>query len=145
MANPAKVALLFLRALATIAMLDAAPAAASEGLKMPSNNIVCILEDTDGAAAALRCDVANLTTTRLRAPKDCHLGWGDAFEIGADGKSGARICHGDTIMHEDVSVAPYGTTWQHGGFTCRSLPSGLTCTNATGHGFSQSRSAQRMF
>jgi len=131
--------------LAVLAMLGAMPAMAFDGLKTPSSNIVCILDDSDAASVALRCDIAHLKATRLRPPADCHLGWGDAFAIGENGKSGERICHGDTIMHEDVTVLPYGAVWQHGAFTCRSDPSGLTCLNAQGHGFSLSRSSQRLF
>ena len=130
-------------ALAVIAMLSNAPAIAFDGLKTPSNNIVCILEDTDGSS--LRCDIGNIRPTKLHPPKDCYLGWGDAFEISENGKSGERICHGDTIMHENVPVLPYRTTWQHGAFTCRSESNGLTCLNTQGHGFSISRSSQRIF
>ena len=135
----------FLFGLATIATLGATPALASEGFKMPSNNMVCILDNLDGEVADLRCDKANLRPTELRYPKDCHLGFGDAFAIAEDGRSGERICHGDTVMHEDVAILPYGTVWQHGRLTCASERSGLTCRNAQGHGFSISRSSQRVF
>jgi hypothetical protein len=131
--------------LAMMAMFGTAPAIAFDGLKTPSNNIVCILDDSDPSSGELRCDIANLRPTKLRPPKDCHLGWGDAFAVSQDGKSGARICHGDTVMHEDVAMLPYGAVWQRGAFTCRSEPNGLTCMNAQGHGFSISRSSQRVF
>ena len=130
--------------LAVIAMLTATPAFAFDGLKAPSNDIVCILDDT-APPTALRCDMRNLTPTKLRPPKDCNFGWGDAFAIGDDDKLGERMCHGDTIMHEDVMVLPYGMVWQRGAFTCLSEPIGLTCSNAQGHGFSLSRSSQRLF
>jgi hypothetical protein len=129
--------------LAAIAMLTATPAFASDGLKTPSNDIVCILDGT-ASPIALRCDMRNLRPTKLRPPKDCNLGWGDAFAMNENGKS-ERMCHGDTIMHEDVMVLPYGKVWQHGAFTCRSEPSGLTCLNAQDHGFLLSRSSQRLF
>jgi hypothetical protein len=132
-------------ALATVATLGATPTAAVDGLRMPSNNIVCtVQEPDDNLAGELRCDTRNFPPTSRRPPKDCQLGWGDAFSIGESGKA-ERICHGDTIMHEDVMVLPYGMTWQHGAYTCRSQPSGLTCFNAQGHGFSLSRSSQRLF
>jgi hypothetical protein len=138
--------------LAAIAMLTAPPAFASDGLlplppdgfKTPSNNIVCLFDDT-ASPVALRCDMGNLRPTKLRPPKDCNLGWGDAFALNANGNTSERMCHGDTIMHEDVMVLPYGKVWQHGAFTCRSEPSGLTCFNAQDHGFSLSRSSQRLF
>jgi hypothetical protein len=132
-------------ALAMVAILGATPAAAADGLKMPSGNIVCTVQDPDAnLVGELRCDTRNFRSTKDRPPKDCHLGWGDAFSIAQSGKS-ERICHGDTIMHEDVMVLPYGMTWQHGAFTCRSQPSGLTCFNAQGHGFSLSKSSHRLF
>jgi hypothetical protein len=133
-------------ALATIAMLGTTPAVAVDGLRTPSNNIVCTVQDPDdNVVGELRCDTRTFRPTKLRSPKDCHLGWGDAFSISENGGFGERICHGDTIMHEGVMVLPYGETWQHRAFTCRSKASGLTCFNARGHGFSLSRSSQRLF
>jgi hypothetical protein len=128
-----------------IAALGATPAVAFDGLKTPSNNIVCILDNIDGASADLRCDIRVLKPPKLRPPKDCDFGWGDAVAISEDGKSGERICHSDTVMHEDVPVLPYGMVWQRGAITCRSEPTSLTCVNAQGHGFSIARSSQRVF
>ena len=132
-----------LLSVAAAMLLGIGPAAAFDGLRTPSNNIVCMLDDS--VSAELRCDIGDLAPNRLRAPNDCHLGFGDAFVVGADGKSGERICHGDTIMHEDVTTLPYGSVWRHRALTCRSEPTGLTCRNAQGHGFSLSRSSQRTF
>ena len=132
-------------ALAVIAAAGATPASASDGLRTPSNNIVCILDNIDGEPADLRCDIGVLEPTKLRPPKDCGFGWGDAFAISEDGKSGERICHSDTIMHEDVPALQYGMAWQHGAITCRSERTGLTCVNAKGHGFAISRASQRVF
>jgi hypothetical protein len=116
-----------------------------DGLKTPSGNIVCILDDTGEPPAALRCDISNLRPSRLPAPKECPLAWGDAFEISETGKSGELACHGDTIMHEEVTTLSYGAVWQRGVFTCRSQPAALTCSNARGHGFSLSSASQRLF
>jgi hypothetical protein len=135
-----------LLALAAITLIGAAPAVAADGLRMPSDNIVCTVQDPDAnLVGELRCDIRNLTPTKLRPPNDCHLGWGDAFSISPNGRIGERICHGDTIMHEDVMILPYGETWRHGAYTCRSQANGLTCVNTRGHGFSLSRSSQRLF
>ena len=131
--------------LATVAIPGATSAVAADGFKMPSGDIVCTVQDPDAnLAGELRCDTRNFRPTKVRPPRDCPLGWGDAYAIGQTGKS-ERICHGDTIMHEDVMVLPYGMTWQHGPYTCRSQPSGLTCSNVQGHGFSLSKSSQRLF
>ena len=132
--------------LAIVAMLGAEPALAVDGLRMPSNNIVCTVQDPDeNLAGVLECEIRDFRPTKHPPPKDCHLGWGDLFSITENGRFGELECHGDTIMHEDVMVLPYGMTWRHGPFTCRSEPSGLTCSNAQGHGFSLSRSSQRLF
>ena len=135
----------YLFTLAIIAMLGATPAIAFDGLKTPSGNIVCILDGTDDAPPALRCDIRNFRPTKLPPPKGCPLNWGDAFEISGDGKFGELACHSDTIMHEDVAVLPYGAVWHHDALTCVSEQSGLTCRNTQGHGFSISRSSQRLF
>jgi hypothetical protein len=37
----------------------------------------------------------------------------------------------------------YGKTWRHRGFTCTSRFTGLTCTNAAGHGLFISRASWR--
>jgi hypothetical protein len=138
--------------LAIIAMLGAEPALAVDGLRMPSNNIVCTVQDPDenlprvlDLPRVLECEIRNFRPTKHSPPKDCHLGWGDLFSITENGRIGELECHGDTIMHEDVMVLPYGMTWRHGPFTCRSEPNGLTCFNSQGHGFSLSRSSQRVF
>ncbi|WP_408056465.1 DUF6636 domain-containing protein [Tardiphaga alba] len=70
---------------------------------------------------------------------------GRAFEIGVGSKSGIRICHGDTIMDPKLRVLNYDATFQHGGFTCKSEPSGVTCFNAGRHGFSIARGRQEVF
>jgi hypothetical protein len=135
-----------LLALAATAMLGTKPAVAVDGFRTPSDNIVCTVQDSDDKLVGeLRCDTRNFRLTKGRPPKDCHLGWGDAFSIGENGRSGERICHGDTIMHEAVMVLPHGDTWRHSAFTCRSKANGLTCINARGHGFSLSRSSQLLF
>ncbi|WPM83799.1 hypothetical protein ML401_38995 [Bradyrhizobium sp. 62B] len=49
--------------------------------------------------------------------------------MSAKGAAGG-VCAGDTVMDTSLPVLAYGEVWQHGGFTCRSEQTGLTCFNA---------------
>ena len=110
------------------------------GFKSPSNNIHCQYFDGE-----LRCDIAQTSSALPPKPRDCELDWGRAFAVAADSRLGQRLCHGDTAVDASLSTLPYGRTWRHGGFTCTSEQSGVTCSTALGHGFSLSRNAQRLF
>ena len=129
-----------------------AAAAAQEalvGFRSPSNNIHCQFhgnhEGSDDAAAAIRCDIMQISNRAPSRPRDCELDWGQAFEISRKAAAGARICHGDTVMDDRLPALPYGKTWQRHGLTCTSKQGGVTCVNAKGHGFDLSRGAQRVF
>jgi hypothetical protein len=116
------------------------------GFKTPSNNIHCQLDEgTAGAIGYLRCDIRQMRNAHPPRPRNCDLEWGDAFVIEQDGRSGQRLCHGDTVADEALLTLGYGSIWRRGGFTCRSGQSGLTCINVMGHGFSLSRTDQRIF
>jgi uncharacterized protein DUF6636 len=110
------------------------------GFKSPSNNIHCQYFDGE-----LRCDIAQVSSALPPKPRDCELDWGRAFAVAADSRLGQRLCHGDTAIDDSLPALPYGSTWRRGGFTCTSEQSGVTCSNALGHGFSLSRNAQRLF
>jgi hypothetical protein len=117
------------------------------GFQAPSHNIYCLLEppydghpDTD-----LRCDIQQMTSKPPKPPKDCPLSYGDAFSIGPNSDKGVMICHGDTTKEDGLMVLAYGTQWNQSGFLCKSAITGLTCTNAKGHGFMLSRAAQKIF
>ena len=117
------------------------------GFKMPSNNIYCMLEPPyqGHPASDLRCDVEQMTSKQPPPPKDCQFSWGDAFAIGENDNFAVRICHGDTTRDDSLPVLPYGTQWNHAGYSCKSETSGLICTNAKGHGFMLSRALQQLF
>jgi hypothetical protein len=112
------------------------------GFQTPSKNIACQYYDYNGPAT-LRCDIGETTTTPPR-PADCQEEWGRSFEMEAKGGAG-RVCAGDTVNDPSLPTLAYGEVWQRGGFTCRSEQSGLTCFNAMQHGFSLSRTAQKVF
>lgn len=117
------------------------------GFRTPSNNIFCLLQGPyeDHADSDLRCDIQQLSTRPPSPPRDCHLGWGDAFEIGHNADRAERACHGDTVRDDRLPALAYGSEWRQSGFVCRSEVSGLTCANAKGHGFTLSRSVQKIF
>jgi hypothetical protein len=113
------------------------------GFRSPSKNIACQYI-AEGKSGTLRCDIVEMAS-RPRRPADCDLEWGDAFEISATGGKGARICHGDTVMDSALPVLAYGSGFARGGFSCTSESNGVTCRNASQHGFTLSRTAQTVF
>jgi hypothetical protein len=109
------------------------------GFKTPSSNIHCQLEGSSSdAISVLRCDIRQLDSIPPPKPPYCELDWGQAFAITEDGRVGERICHGDTVINNDLLTLSYGSVWQRAGFTCKSERTGLTCINSPGHGFSLS-------
>lgn len=123
----------------------AAPAAADEywGFQSPTGNIHCAIYTWNGGAEA-RCDLRELTMSYTRRPAGCDLDWGSAFAVGSSG-SGFLACVGDTVRDPRNPVLPYGEAVSLGGISCVSAQSGMTCTNAEGHGFSVRKAAQKLF
>jgi hypothetical protein len=117
--------------LLVLALLAAAPAAASAKTRrfvMPSKRIACLY---DSHFVALRCDTFFLNDT--------------AFQLRRHGR-GRRIRVTDTVGDPRAPVLRYGHRLRLGPFTCASRRTGLTCrTRANGHGFSVSRERQRVF
>jgi hypothetical protein len=114
----------------------------STGFQTPSKNIACQFFAIDGRGS-LRCDIGE-TTTRPPRPADCPLDWGHAFEMYVKGNA-SLVCAGDTVADPTLPMLGYGEVWQYAGFTCRSDQTGVTCFNATQHGFSLSRAEQKLF
>ena len=112
------------------------------GFQMPSKNVYCQFFALDGPAT-LRCDMMQIDV-QPRAPFPCEGDYGRAFEMTARGRA-ERICRGDTLYDPSLPALAYGEVWQHGGFTCRSEQTGLTCFNAMGRGWSLSRARQEVF
>lgn len=135
-----------MRTLALLAMtLATSPALAGEGFwfQSPTGNIHCVLDVWEGQAEA-RCDLVTLTPSYTARPAGCDLDWGSAFSVGARGR-GALACVGDTVVNPAAPVLPYGEALSLGGIACVSARTGMTCTNADGHGFSVARASQRLF
>ncbi len=131
--------------LAAAFALFALPALADDFIYFhtPSDNIHCVL--MSGNFAGVRCDMIALTQSFPKRPADCELDWGDAFGIGPTDRKGYVVCHGDTVISPDSMELGYGASATLGGFTCTSEKTGMTCTNARGHGFAISKASQKFF
>jgi len=132
---------------AVLGVACSGPAGAEElAFRTPSNNIHCQVEPPfeAGEPTILRCDVMQRDSRDPPMPADCDADWGTAFYVTNRDEEGARMCAGDTVKGT-APVLQYGVTWRGAGFECLSETSGLTCHNGRGHGFSLSRSVQRLF
>lgn len=109
----------------------------------PTGNIHCLM-DAEGAFAYVRCDLRELTPSYTSAPAGCDLDWGAAFAVEDRGK-GYLVCAGDTVQNPGSAVLPYGEAISWGGISCVLAQTGVTCTNAEGHGFLVSRRRQELF
>lgn len=123
----------------------ASPALADEPMafQSPTGNIHCGIYEWDGGAEA-RCDLLEVVPSYTTPPADCDLEWGGSFAVGTIGK-GALACVGDTVLDWGNAVLPYGEAVSVGGISCVSAQTGVTCTNAEGHGFSVAKARQRLF
>ena len=104
----------------------------------PSGNIGCGYSSGMGPRS-LRCDIRSGLKPKPPRPKGCvNLNWGDSYTMNVRGRA-IVTCHGDTAIIPGSKVIAYGTAWRRGGFVCRSRTAGLTCKNASHHGWFLSR------
>jgi len=134
----------YVMAAGLVAAMASSAAAEEAYFRTPSGNIFCGYMDYDGLPS-VRCDISEYTPSFAKRPADCDLDWGGAFEVAEDGRRGAVLCHGDTVMSPDARVLPYGKSFMRNGITCVSQTKGLTCENSAGHGFFVSKATQRVF
>lgn len=113
------------------------------GFQSPTGNIHCAMYIYDGSAEA-RCDLRDYVPSYTKRPAGCDLDWGMAFAVGASGK-GVLACVGDTVQDPGNAVLPYGEAVSLGGISCVSAKTGMSCTNADGHGFSVAKAKQKLF
>jgi hypothetical protein len=125
-----------LKNMALLVVLTVPFAAMAEQFQTPSGNIHCIMFENDPSIgpAEVRCDMVELTQSYTKPPPDCDLDYGTSFYVAADSASGGLTCHGDTIILPSMDILP-----------CSSESSGLTCTNASGAGFTLTRAQQTLF
>lgn len=125
--------------------LMAAPALADDyvGFQSPTGNIHCGIYAWEGTAG-VRCDLRELTPTYTYQPPGCEYDWGSSFAVEKTGK-GYLACVSDTVRDPGNPVLPYGQAISLGGISCVSAKTGMTCTNADGHGFSVAKAKQRLY
>jgi hypothetical protein len=135
---------ILMRALLAVALL-ASPAVADEyvGFQSPTGNIHCALYDWDGQTT-VRCDLRAYVPSYTRQPPGCEFDWGMSFALEARGK-GYLACVSDSMVNLRNPVLPYGEAVSMGGISCVSAKTGMTCTNAEGHGFSVAKATQRLY
>lgn len=133
------------RSTIALVLLIASPALADDyvGFQSPTGNIHCAIYAWANGAEA-RCDLRELTPSYTRRPLGCDGDWGFAFAVGDRGE-GVLACVGDTVRDPRNPVLPYGEAFSLGGISCVSAKTGMTCTNAEGHGFSVARARQKLF
>ena len=131
----------------------AGPASAAKtpipGVRTPSLNISCLY--VPGPAPRLHCDIQTSSygaALQRRCVTRATVDW-HGFELGRTGK-GAVTCSGGILYSPDTQrpvyrVLAYGTIWRHGGFTCASAVTGLTCRNGHAHGLFVSRDTWRVW
>jgi hypothetical protein len=130
-------------------LLLASPAFAQKGpwvtFHTPSGNIHCLAADDPDMGTFVDCELREITTSPLQPrPAWCDLDWGHRFSLSEYGTA-EMGCAGDTVVDSGGQVLPYGRTIRFGAITCESQETGLTCSNAEGHGFSLARAEQGIF
>lgn len=131
--------------LAVILWAGCAGAAAADYIEFqsPTGNISCGLY-SDGADTSVRCDMSKLVPSYTTPPAGCEFDWGSSFAVSATGM-GVLACVSDPAAGPAAPVLPYGDAISLGGISCVSAKTGMTCTNAEGHGFSISKAKQRLY
>jgi hypothetical protein len=109
--------------------------------RTPSGNIACAASD---APVALRCDIRSGLRPTPPRRSNCPVDFGDSVGMGKRGRP-YLVCHGDTVIDPRARVVRYGSSIRVLGFKCTSRTTGLTCANASGHGWFLSRERYRLF
>lgn len=131
--------------LALAAAVLSGPALADDyiGFQSPTGNIQCGLYRGD-QGASVRCDLMELVPSYTRPPADCEFDWGRSFAVDDRGK-GYLACVSDAVGDPANAVLGYGEAISLGGISCVSARTGMTCTNAEGHGFSVAKAKQKLY
>jgi hypothetical protein len=135
--------LFVLLALATAAVASAGSARDAKfvAFKTPSGNIGCIYSS---GPDYLRCDIRSGLRPKPPQPQSCGEDYGDSVSMNRAGRPRLE-CHGDTALDPRARTVAYGTSIVAGPFRCTSRMTGLTCQNASRHGWFLSRESYRLF
>lgn len=104
--------------------------------EMPSGNIRCLVS-TESA----QCEIVERSWTAPTQPS-CQLDSGNTLYVNAD--EAGFVCAGDTIAGLPADTLAYGSSTTVGQFSCFSEPSGVTCSNGSGMGFTLARASYEL-
>ena len=142
-----------LAAAALVAIAASAASAGSvqrlPGFRSPTGNIKCLF--VPGSGGRLLCSIGRAdyaASAQARCMSRAGLDW-HGFSLDP-ARRGSLVCTGGILYNPDTQrpsyvTLPYGKTWSHGAFTCRSRITGVTCRSRSGHGLFVSRQAYRLW
>jgi hypothetical protein len=137
--------------LAALALATTAAMASSQGsgfFRSPTGNIYCLWVTGGSTKPAVECGIK--TGLKPKPKNTCkHIDYvGNRIDVQSTGKAKLAICAGDAGPFADpkaTKVLPYGKSVTHGGITCASKATGMTCTNKSKHGFFMSKQSYKLF
>ncbi|MEM8536900.1 MAG: DUF6636 domain-containing protein [Pseudomonadota bacterium] len=104
----------------------------------PTGNITCTIN-----AFVATCTIAEYDPSFTNVPDSCNGDWGGTFYV--VGRGEAKLGCLTSSVEPPNFVLGYGQSIDVGDLSCVSRPTGVTCTNAAGRGFSVRRAEQRIF
>ena len=120
-------------------VLPASAGAALRQFQTPSKNIGCAI-----SRSFARCDIKERDWRKPPRPRGCKdLDWGQGLIVTRHGRA-KIVCAGDTAAGAGP-VLGYGHSIREGAMTCTSRRDGMRCHARSGHGFTLSRQAYRLF
>jgi hypothetical protein len=132
---------------ATLTVVSPTPLAHADEFahfQSPSGNISCVMAAFSGTAPEAACEIVDRTWTAPPRPQDCDAGWGDRIGL-IQGSTAGLGCHSDTTRDIGLPTLAYGSSRSVASLTCRSAPTGITCTDSsTGHFFRISRESYEL-
>ena len=135
-----------MRCLATVLAAALATAAHADVFMFatPSGNIHCSV-GLSADAADVECTIVERQgPPAAPQPVTCGASWGHTFLLFDTGPV-QMVCTPPPRRLNIGEIAPYGQSGQFNLITCQSERTGLTCRNASGHGFFLSRRQQLIF
>jgi hypothetical protein len=108
----------------------------------PTGNIHCSIHEFGGETQA-RCTLQEFIPTLGDWPSGC-AGLNREFSV-TDLGEGSLSCSDANLVNGGNSVLTYGESISLAGVSCVSAKTGMTCTNAEGHGFSVAKAQQSIY
>ena len=142
--------------LAAAALAASAVSVASAGsiqrlpaFRSPTGNLKCLF--VPGSGGRLLCSIGRAgyaARAQAQCMRSASVDW-HGFSLDT-ARKGSLVCSGGVLYDVDRErpsyvTLPYGKSWSHGAFTCRSRVSGVTCQSRAGHGVFVSRQAYRVW